>query len=62
MQGFTAVEAEKVLEKGMGAVTEMSAEVAKETDTPEAVQVAERVHERVAEKVVAQASKRSSNR
>jgi hypothetical protein len=54
MQGFTAVEAEKVLEKGMGAVTEVSAEVAKDTDTPAAVQVAEEVHEQVAEKVVAQ--------
>jgi hypothetical protein len=54
LQGFTAVEAEKVLEKGMGAVTEVSAEVAKETDKPEAVQVAEEVHEQVAEKVVSQ--------
>jgi hypothetical protein len=54
IQGFTAVEAEKVLEKGMDAVTEVSAEVAKETDKPEAVEVAEEVHEQVAEKVVAQ--------
>ena len=54
IQGFTAVEAEKVLEKGMSAVTEVSAEVAKETDQPEAVQVAEEVHEEVAEKLVAQ--------
>jgi hypothetical protein len=54
IQGFTSVEAEKVLEKGMSAVTEVSAEVAKETDKPEAVQVAEEVHEEVAEKVVAQ--------
>jgi hypothetical protein len=54
IQGFTAVEAEKVLEKGMAAVTEASAEVAKETDKPEAAQVAEEVHEQVAEKVVAQ--------
>jgi hypothetical protein len=54
MQGFTAVDAEKVLEKGMGAVTEVSAEVAKEPDKPEAAQVAEEVHEQVAEKVVAQ--------
>jgi len=54
IQGFTAVDAEKVLEKGMGAVTEVSADVAKETDKPEAVQVAEEVHEEVAEKVVAQ--------
>jgi hypothetical protein len=54
MKGFTTVEAEQVLEKGMSAVTEVSAEVAKETDKPEAVQVAEEVHEEVAEKVVAQ--------
>jgi hypothetical protein len=54
IHGFTAVEAEKVLEKGMEAVTEVSAEVAKETEKPEAVQVAEEVHEQVAEKVVAQ--------
>jgi hypothetical protein len=54
IQGFKAVEAEKVLEKGMGAVTEVSAEVAKEPDKPEAAQVAEEVHEQVAEKVVAQ--------
>jgi hypothetical protein len=56
MQGFKAVEAEKVLEKGMIAVTEVSADVAKEADTPsaEAVQVAEEVHQEVAERVVAQ--------
>ena len=54
IQGFTAVEAEKVLEKGMAAVTDVSAEVARETDKPEAVQVAAEVHEEVAEKVVAQ--------
>ena len=54
MQGFTAIEAEKVLEKGMSAVTEASAEVAKETERPEAVQLAKEVHEEVAEKVVAQ--------
>src|SRR5262252_1467269 len=54
MHGFTAVEAEQVLEKGMTAVTEVSAEVAKETDKPEAVEVAEEVREQVAEKVVAQ--------
>jgi hypothetical protein len=54
IQGFTAVESEKVLEKGMGAVTEVSAEVAKETAKPEAAQVAEEVHVQVAEKVVAQ--------
>ena len=54
VQGFTAVEAGRVLEKGMGAVTEVSAEAAKETGKPEAVQVAEEVHEEVAEKVVAQ--------
>jgi hypothetical protein len=54
IHGFTAVDAEKVMEKGMTAVTEESAEVAKETEPVEAVQVAEEVHEQVAEKVVAQ--------
>jgi hypothetical protein len=54
IQGFKEVEAEEVLEKGMIALTEASAEVAKETDQPEAVQVAEGVHEEVADKVVAQ--------
>jgi hypothetical protein len=54
IQGFTAVEAEKVLEKGMSAVTEVSAEVAKEAEKPDAVLVAAEVHEEVAEKVVAQ--------
>jgi hypothetical protein len=54
IQGFKEVEAEKVLEKGMTAVTEESAEAAKETETPQAVQLAEEVHEEVAEKVVAQ--------
>ena len=50
IHGFTAVEAEKVLEKGMAGVTEVSAEAAQ----PEAVQVAEEVHEQLADKVVAQ--------
>jgi len=54
MQGFKEVEAEKVLEKGMIAVAEVSAELAKETDKPKAVEVAKEVHEQVAEKVVAQ--------
>jgi len=54
IQGFSAVEAEKVLEKGMAAVAKVSAEIAKETDKPEAVQVAEDVHEDEAEKIVAQ--------
>jgi hypothetical protein len=54
IHGFAEVEAEKVLEKGMGAVTEVSAEVVKETDKSQAVQVAEEVHEVVAEQVVAQ--------
>jgi hypothetical protein len=54
IHGFTAVDAEKVMEKGMTAVTQVSAEVAKETEPTEAVQVAEEVHEQVAEKVVAQ--------
>ena len=54
IQGFTEIEAEQVLEKGMIAVTEASAEVAKETDRPEAVEVAAEVHKEVAETVVAQ--------
>src|SRR5204862_6490169 len=54
MQGFKAVDAEQVLEKGMGAVTEVNAEVAKEMDNQEAAQVAEEVHEQVAEQIVAQ--------
>ena len=54
IHGFKEVEAEKVLEKGMVALAEESAEVAKETDQPQAVQVAEEVHEQVAEQVVAQ--------
>jgi hypothetical protein len=54
IHGFTAVDADKVMEKGMTGVTEVSAEVAKETEQTEAVQVAEEVHEQVAEKVVAQ--------
>jgi hypothetical protein len=54
IQGFTALEAEKVLEKGICAVTDVSAGVAREPDKPEAVQIAEEVHEQVAEKVVAQ--------
>jgi hypothetical protein len=54
IQGFKEVEAEKVLEKGMTAVTEESAEAAKDTETPEAVQLAEEVHGDVTEKVVAQ--------
>ena len=53
-QGFTEVEADKVLEKGMTAVAEGSAEIAKETDQPAAVQVAEEVHDEVADKVIAQ--------
>ena len=54
LQSFSAVEAEKVLEKGMGAVTEVSAEVAKEATQPEVSKAAEEVHEQVAEKVAAQ--------
>jgi hypothetical protein len=54
MQGFAAVEQEKVLEKGMIAMAEVSADVAKETDKPEAVEVAKEVNDQVAEKVVAQ--------
>jgi hypothetical protein len=54
IQGFKEVEAEQVLEKGMIAVTEASAEVAKDTEQPEVVQVAAEVHGDVADKVVAQ--------
>ncbi len=54
IHAFAAVETERVLEKGMGAVTEVSAEVAQEVAQPEAVQVAEEVHQQVADKVVAQ--------
>ena len=48
IQGFKAVDADKVLEKGMVAVTEVSADVARETDKAEAVDVAEEIHEQVA--------------
>jgi hypothetical protein len=54
MQGFTAVQPEKVLRRGMSGVLQMSAMVAQEADKPEAVELAEEVHEEVAEKVVAQ--------
>jgi hypothetical protein len=54
IQGFTEVDAEQVMEKGMIAVTEASAEAARESDTTEAVQVAEEVQKDVADKVVAQ--------
>jgi hypothetical protein len=54
IQGFTEVDAEQVMEKGMIAVTEASAETAKETTPSEAVQVAEEVHKEVTETVVAQ--------
>jgi hypothetical protein len=53
MHGFTAVDEEKVLEKGMTAVTEVSAEAAREAVQPEAVQAAEEIHARVAESVAA---------
>jgi hypothetical protein len=54
IQGFTAVDAEAVLEKGMTAIAEGSADVAKETNVPEAAEVAEKVEQQVAETVVAQ--------
>ena len=54
IQGFKAVDAAEVLEKGMTAVAEGSAEVAKDTDQAEAVAVAADLHEEVAEKVIAQ--------
>jgi len=54
IQGFTDVDAEEVMEKGMIAVTEASAEAARDVDTTEAVEVAEEVQKVVADKVVAQ--------
>jgi hypothetical protein len=54
MQGFTEVDAGEVMEKGMIAVAEASAETAKEAVTTEAIQVGEEVRNDVAEKVVAQ--------
>jgi hypothetical protein len=53
MQGFTAAEAEEILEKGMGAVTGVSAEIAREAAQPE-VQKVQEVHEQLADKVIAQ--------
>jgi hypothetical protein len=54
IQGFTEVDAEQVMEKGMIAVTEASAEAARDTATTEAGQVAEEVQNNVTDKVVAQ--------
>jgi hypothetical protein len=54
IQGFTDVDAEEVMEKGMIAVTEASAEAARDVDTTEAVEVAEEVQKVVADTVVAQ--------
>jgi hypothetical protein len=54
IQGFTEVDAEQVMEKGMIAVTEASAEAAKDTTATEAVQIAQEVQKDVAEKVAAQ--------
>jgi hypothetical protein len=54
IHGFTAVDEERVLEKGMTAVTEVSAEVAKDAAQPAAVEIAEEVHEELAEQFVAQ--------
>jgi hypothetical protein len=51
MQGFAAMDEEKVLEKGMAAIAEVSAEIAKETE-PEAIEVSQEAH--VADKVVAE--------
>jgi len=53
MHGFTAVEEDKVLEKGMIAVAEVSAEAARATDEPEEVLVADQVHEELTDTVVA---------
>ncbi len=54
IQGFTEVDAEQVMEKGMAALTESSAEAAKDTTATEAVQIAEEVQKDVAEKMAAQ--------
>jgi hypothetical protein len=54
LQGFAAVDSEKVLKKGMSGAIRASALVAQQAHKPEAVQVAYAVHEHVAEKVVAQ--------
>jgi hypothetical protein len=62
IHGFTALEAEEVLEKGMEAVTEVSAEVAKEAAQTEVVQVAEEVHQQLARRSSPRWSKRSSSR
>ena len=54
MQGFSAIEPEKVLKRGMSGVLRASALVAQQANKPEAVQIAHAVYEQVAEKVVAQ--------
>ena len=54
LQGFSAIDPEKVLKKGMTGAIRASALVAQQAHKPEAVQVAYAVHEQVAEKVVAQ--------
>jgi hypothetical protein len=54
IHGFAAVEAEKVLEKGMAAVAEESAEVAREAAEPDGAEIADAVRDQMADKVVAQ--------
>jgi hypothetical protein len=54
IQGFTGIDPEKVLKRGMSGVMRASALVALQANKPEAVHVAQEVHEQVAEKVVAQ--------
>jgi len=54
IQGFTDVDAEQIMEKGIIAVTEASAEVAREANTTEAVQMAEQAEKATAEKMAAQ--------
>jgi hypothetical protein len=54
MQGFAAIEPERVFRRGMTGIIQSSALVAQQANTTEAVQVAHAVHEQVAEKVVAQ--------
>jgi hypothetical protein len=53
LQGFTEVDAEQVLEKGMIAVAEASAEIARNTDEPQmqATEMAEQVQDEVSQNV-----------
>ena len=54
IQGFTDVDAEQVMEKGAIALTEASAEVAREANTTEDVRMAEEAQKEMAETMAAQ--------